>query len=415
MKSLIYSLMIFFTINVNAQIEESKKNLLDSTIIKIDENVVSRHINYFDESQTLKFWIAIDYDSSKKKTEVEYNSAGKLISEIYSESQPNLEEYINKSRVIYSYEGSVFYETTFNWNETEEDWVGDQKIVTYSNQNEMVDSIVELNWNRSNKNWYRYRKEQLQYNSQGQVVETQEFYNNSNSNSLNLIGKEEYEYNKLNQLEIKNHYTWNTDSSIWKNDNYYTTFEYDANGNNTNIKYFQNNELMSEYVYAFDSLNNELSQEDRIYDESTESWLIEYQELIVYDYTKEAKNDELGFGFSKSESESTHRIVYMELIYPIANETFKVNLYYSDRIVLETKGEIAKTSSFDFFPNPTKNSVNFEEQVHTLTIQDLTGRIIIQSQYPSKSFDVSALENGSYILLLETNNGLVSEKLLISK
>lgn len=74
--------------------------------------------------------------------------------------------------------------------------------------------------------------------------------------------------------------------------------------------------------------------------------------------------------------------------------------------------DILENSDITVFPNPTSHSFNIKSkdlQIERLTIFDLSGRLMLE-EMNSKNIDVSALTEGSYLLLVETDKGVVRKK-----
>lgn len=74
--------------------------------------------------------------------------------------------------------------------------------------------------------------------------------------------------------------------------------------------------------------------------------------------------------------------------------------------------DILEDSDISVFPNPTSHSLRIESkdlQIERLTIFDLSGRLMLE-EMNSKNIDVSGLTDGSYLLLVATNKGVVRKK-----
>ena len=98
------------------------------------------------------------------------------------------------------------------------------------------------------------------------------------------------------------------------------------------------------------------------------------------------------------------------------------NFFASPTGINELKSNV---SSLNIFPNPSQNEVNIlftltEKAITDIEIMDITGRIvrqIVNESLPlgnnTKTIDVSNLDNGIYIIRLNTNGHMTQQKLNI--
>lgn len=63
------------------------------------------------------------------------------------------------------------------------------------------------------------------------------------------------------------------------------------------------------------------------------------------------------------------------------------------------------SSKIKIFPNPSKNEINFSEQIKEVVVFDLTGKITLQSETLSDKLDISILPEGNYIIKGYIYNG----------
>lgn len=68
-------------------------------------------------------------------------------------------------------------------------------------------------------------------------------------------------------------------------------------------------------------------------------------------------------------------------------------------------------SKFNFYPNPTNSKVTFSETIDKIEIYTLTGNLIYQEENKS-TIDISALQNGIYIITTENNGVFLSKKII---
>ncbi|AWH72946.1 hypothetical protein DCS32_01835 [Dokdonia sp. Dokd-P16] len=69
--------------------------------------------------------------------------------------------------------------------------------------------------------------------------------------------------------------------------------------------------------------------------------------------------------------------------------------------------------SFEFYPNPTIDFIYFSKEIQSLKIYDMSGKYVFSSSSVSKSFDVSRLPSGLYILEIKgTDSKTVLKKMI---
>lgn len=74
--------------------------------------------------------------------------------------------------------------------------------------------------------------------------------------------------------------------------------------------------------------------------------------------------------------------------------------------------EPEQSSTLILYPNPASNSVRINQPFKNATLFDLNGRVIIQTN--SDPIPVDHLQNGMYMLRIETQDGIFNRKLLIN-
>jgi hypothetical protein len=75
----------------------------------------------------------------------------------------------------------------------------------------------------------------------------------------------------------------------------------------------------------------------------------------------------------------------------------------------------SKLKLLSIFPNPTKNILNFSEEISNITISDFSGKIIKQIPNSEKSINVSKLTKGNYIISGKTKTGETINKKFIKE
>ena len=72
--------------------------------------------------------------------------------------------------------------------------------------------------------------------------------------------------------------------------------------------------------------------------------------------------------------------------------------------------ETSKSITFSVYPNPSLNTINidYNERFSTINIIDIQGKMVLQSK--QKTIDINSLENGIYVIQIETENGVLNSK-----
>jgi spore coat protein H len=162
-----------------------------------------------------------------------------------------------------------------------------------------------------------------------------------------------------------------------------------------------------------------------------ERWAALRSTVITEDYilAKFKKNNEYLLANNVYEREhkvwNTYQYDEQQLTY-IAN-WLKSRLAYLDvkfmqpcpniNTTLSTTG-IQQSSSLKLYPNPTNDYLTIESEAvnYEITIQDLTGKIVLKSTANSKlnKIDVSSLKKGLYALSIKSKTAVKTEKILIN-
>jgi hypothetical protein len=94
------------------------------------------------------------------------------------------------------------------------------------------------------------------------------------------------------------------------------------------------------------------------------------------------------------------------------------NELFSDCFITNTK-EISNAKATSIYPNPcnTKFSIkNSDSKYHKISIYNILGEILIETDYTNEtSFDANKLKAGTYIINIQTEKNIYTEKLLISR
>ncbi len=94
----------------------------------------------------------------------------------------------------------------------------------------------------------------------------------------------------------------------------------------------------------------------------------------------------------------------------------KTNVYWNTSTNLSVDNPTVSNQIINYFPNPTKDIVNFNlnEKIESITIYNLLGQEVLSKQVDSQEFvlDITNLSNGTYIVKLNTNGNSQTAKVI---
>jgi BspA type Leucine rich repeat region (6 copies)/Secretion system C-terminal sorting domain len=91
------------------------------------------------------------------------------------------------------------------------------------------------------------------------------------------------------------------------------------------------------------------------------------------------------------------------------------NVWKEFKIATLSTNSFSTNNSIHFYPNPVQSQINFSQEINSLEVFDRTGRKVKSFQNPSRSFDVSNLANGAYIIKCKTDEGKTSSQKMLKQ
>ncbi len=388
---------------------------LDSVVSSVDGFTFFNDKYLYDAGGRIIQKIEFDVLSGTDKNDYEYDKNGNKISEVKSYKSYGEESFRLIERSVFTYEGPTAIEKIYNWNNDSLDWIIRNQSKDYLNEKLLVDSTIHSSWDIQTMRFKPNLKTYIEYNEANNETLHLYLYPNGINNSWVPRYKDEFSYDNNENLNLFNNYYWIDSTNSWDL-NYTVRYDYTYDLNNNIIKKveYSEGEPYEKIEYFYDSKFNRNKEITFSWDEETEGWIAE--DSLSFEFAEELAFEDVIFGdYPTDYFHFFSRPVSAKTDFGLDEESFPLDIifYYSDFRAVGISDPIK--NKVEIYPNPAQNTLNIEKEVNKITIQDLTGKVRIQSYNPSKSFDVSELENGSYILLLETDKGLVSEKLLISK
>ena len=368
--------------------------MLDSSnqyLTRFYENVAKQDtVERYDSIKTQTGW---DFAGLKVNT---YDSEMKLLTETEYDIDNNASFTLNNTygdngNLIERFKGYTYDDSLDIWR------IGTKYLWTYDEYN-TPSSLEVLSWNKDSMNYEPSSKSFWIYENEKNSYTFERLVWRNDEQKYDQIENKRIEYIKDINGNI-------TRLEIYEDGLNYRYFEFE---------YYDNGAIKSEKYYAWST--KDLEWIPQLWTEYEILNHIDLTEISTPDYIPETLksaglqnhsyiNDPFTF-INPITSNITYTYTNNEWVF-----VSEVKFYYS-----QPTGVISfNTKKNNFYPNPAKNELFFFEGINSVTIQDLTGVVRLKVNSTTNKIDISNLYNGSYILLLETETGLVSEKLIISK
>lgn len=281
-----------------------------------------------------------------------YNGSGKLITSI--EQIWNGSSWVNEYKTEITYNGNLFLTVT----ETEWDgsqWVTDSRSTpTYTGTN--LTQILDEYWDGTQ--WINDSRNILTYNASNKITDSQSDY-------------------------------WT--GTAWEEDEH-TSYILATNGNRTSTLYSYEGQIYSKREYNYDAASQ------------MSNFGHPFKDKVGVDYVTE------DFPYVNKILSSMY--YDYDLSTSSYNLTSKVTYNYQEQLVLnKTDFQI---NEITIYPNPANSIVNIQmnQEIVTLSVVDVSGRVTIIRPLSGTSFDVSNLANGVYFIEIKTAEGVFREKFI---
>ena len=339
-----------------------------------------------------------------------YDSLSRPVEYSEREREYYQEEWVNKSREVYFYNANNVRHKKINYT----------GCIPYDTYLEIKDTagldttaIIRIYTDNhseycSGKNWYISGKDSSVFDSSGNLIECFQFKWILNEHKWDFEYKGEYKYNKSgNNIEFTS-YIWDTLVNEWRF-TWKFQYVYDANGNKTESKSYSWDDREKKWIddiqniYVYNSANQCIVFEKYWY-----SWIYnDYYNIkrTEYKYTEQ--------GDLKEQVEYTKQNIsgYWQ-------ESRKIVYYWSyEPVAIKQKSN--NTRSVSIYPNPFNNSIYIKsgnnENIKSITIYNIQGQVILSKQGNNKDLvelDCSKYYPGAYLIKIETNTNLYTEKII---
>lgn len=170
-------------------------------------------------------------------------------------------------------------------------------------------------------------------------------------------------------------------------------------------------------AFSDESFNLSLKLEDKISESIKNDLQQDYD-----DYVNTNEWQTLYFDFSESIDKSTdvELLFFIDLYNPDTEKTFYFNnfkAYRNNPLGLDKVNKNSKLVSL--FPNPASTSLTINSEltdVKSITIYDNYGSVVLQQNVnATKKINISDLANGTYSVLIATDNNVFSDKFAVVK
>jgi hypothetical protein len=163
----------------------------------------------------------------------------------------------------------------------------------------------------------------------------------------------------------------------------------------------------SNYLVVNDTINLDVCFSTWITTEAT-SWETENLELYLPQETKYTLVVNVFY------SQSTTSCDYFE---KTDSASLSFNFPFADTGYLALNANPV-IPNINLYPNPVQNTLNINSNglnVDELEIFNVFGKLVLDKAKPVEQIDLTELENGIYFVVLRTGQGIIKEKLIISK
>jgi hypothetical protein len=316
------------------------------------------------------------------KTVYTYNAANKAVTE--TSGFWNSTAFENNYKTTYTYNPAGKLITLLDQDWTLGSWVNSYKSDVTYNENLIV-SVLSVEW--TGGQWVTESSGTATYNGTNLTQWLDQDWDGSQfDNSYRTV----LTRNASNKITNEREDLW-SDVMQWE-ENYNTNYVLAANGNRTS--------QITSYEGVLDY------KQDNTYDAAAQmsSFGHPFKDKTGVDYTFQ------DFPYvNKILSSLFYTYDISTASYTL--ETRTTYNYQSQLVLDKTNFEFKKIS---LYPNPTNSVLNIQtlEQIKTVTITDISGRVSSFKALDTKTIDVSSLPNGIYFVAIQTDNGTVREKFI---
>lgn len=360
------------------------------------------------------------YDSNNNLSEWIFQY---FINEVWENESKTVNEYNSIQQLIHSF---GYYRL--------DDWILNYRITnTYDSLNNQIQSLKEL-WR--NNDWVNFNRWIREYNRNQLIVQTSQRFEDS-------IWQNQFRYSYLydsygNNIEyMVEGWYWNNWEKISK-----YTFSYNSNNNwIENVIYIWSTEWKPYHKYERSYENENLVEEIEYYwSDSTNTFEYTFKKDFLYDqsllreeywnYYSDSLSSWINFIMFNSNYNSYNYLDERKKYYWL-DSTYKINsrelFYYDSPNNIEDEILVADKILIDVYPNPFNSSFKLRLNIKTpqkvtVYLYDILGRRIkslidnfIFDDVSEFEFNLDDLSSGVYLINLETDQQLVTKKLIYLK
>lgn len=404
--------------------------LLFNIVILLQNSQAQKTIKLDEALERLCKSVETDEWVNSAKSECKFSDDGNKIEVIESLWDESSQSWIHTGRInyflnVYGNEDSRKFE---KWDAEEQEFIDSVRwSFTYNDDENLINSTDEV-FQPNNETWTKYCMEDFTYNSDAYCTnKIHSHWDPENDGSI-LLDKTEYFYNENGNIDNEILYVWDEYDEKWslniRQEYEYTELGYKING----LMPFMAPEKLDTII-----------QVEYIYDENgnlaeINSYVIEFNtlELIpssksVFEYNIDVSFDDCllepklaeeftEFGFVNIPVKQTTYNFESEQ-WVIDSETIYKYSEISDEVSMIEDSFGPECKQIQIMPNPAKDyfsftSIDFEMNT-SVDIYDLIGRKVTTKKLINDKVNVASLNNGIYIIKVESFNHLYSGKIII--
>jgi hypothetical protein len=390
-----------------------------------------------------------------EKTVYDYDTSGKLLSDVFSEW--DIIVWVNNYKMEFSYDASgnntliKYYpwnpigdawellardENTYDakgnlltltyseWDNTKSIWIKITRNEYTYDANDNLLSDIYLEWDAVNSIWVNFDKFQYTYNGNGNVLKDAYFVWNKLMAKWDNNDQYDYTYNGLGNKSTRIYSEWI--ASVWVN-NEKEVYAYDAQDRLLTATNSVWNKLSSLWVnslkteYSYDVADNEIETTVYSWFVRDSKWLNKDKNQNSYDLTMSLDNLIWPYAYELQDVNFKNKPTQiLSLDWLSGNSTWQNNsrltFNYSDFGTIGLP-VFHSNATIDIFPNPASGFINIngiEDSEYEIRVFDSYGKLVVISDQEGQApINLSHLKPGFYVVQVKSGKEQFGQKKVV--
>ena len=386
--------------------------------------------------EILKSWDMMGSDVRGHYLNYEYDAFGNVVFENKCEWIADVSNWWGKYQMEHTYNHDNKRTSTkwFTWNEEEREWSENirndwtyfedgrlHKFIWYSwdsvkpgwdpgtmeeysyDPDANSTLIISYHHDDVDQEWVETERMDQKYNIDNQLIETMVYLWDGTNNEWDEFYRENIEYDDNGfRLLFENHH-WNTSTGKWEGSSK-IEYDFDKNGNRLEYINYQNDPLTGDWIpdikweNSYDESGNMNSGAQYSWDEVAKLW--SGLEKKDWDYHQDG---DLNYSSDYEWNDSSGA-------WDLCSRSF---YYYEEG---SSRNDLIYTDETLIYPNPSSGLIYIRgfKQASEIKILNISGQIVKVLKQPELIIDLSYLEPGIYMLIIEENDRSTISRLIKS-